>query len=125
MRFTYIGLALLAATAPAAAAPGDMDAQTFLTKAEKLQKKGAFALLSGDMKVLRREAEGAAKTYRARIVADRKAGRTPHSCPPQGKQSMGSDELLGHLRGYPASRRSSISMKVAFADLMKKRYPCG
>lgn len=125
MRIWCLGLAAFALAVPAAAAPGDMDAQTFLTKAEKLEKKGPLALFSGDLKVLKREAEAAAKTYRARIAADRKAGRTPHSCPPAGKQAMGSDELLGHLRSYPAARRSSVSMKVAFADLMKKRYPCG
>ncbi|ABC64293.1 hypothetical protein [Erythrobacter litoralis] len=124
MRFVFIGSVLLATTAPAAAAPGDMDVQTFLAKAEKLEKKGALALLSSDLKVLKREAEGAAKTYRTRIVADQEAGRQPHSCPPKGKQAMTSDELLGHLRSYPAAKRPSVSMKTAFADLMQKRFPC-
>ena len=125
MRYWVLGAAAFLLALPASAAPGDMDAQTFLTTAEELKKKGPLALMSSDLKVLKREAEGAANAYRARIRSDREAGRTPHSCPPASKQSMDSDQLLGHLRSYPAARRSSITMKTAFADLMKKRYPCG
>ena len=105
------------------AAPGDMSVATFLEKADKLKSRGPLALLSGDMKVLRREGEASGKAYRARIAADKKAGRTPHSCPPE-KISMDSDQMLAHLRTYPTSRRGSVSMRQAFADLMKKRYPC-
>ena len=123
-----IGLTLVFASAlvaaPLAAAPGDMDVATVLAKADKLEKKGPLALLSSDLKLLKREVEGAAERYRARIKADKATGRAPHSCPPQGKQSMGSDELLAHLRSYPAGKRGSTTISAAFADLMKKRYPC-
>ncbi len=126
MRRLIVPLAcLLVLGAPASAAPGDMSVATFLAKAEKLKAKGLTAMFSSDLKVVKREAEGAGDHYRARIAADRKAGRTPHSCPPpKGKASINADTMLAHLRSYPASRRSSVTMKTAFADLMKKEYPC-
>ena len=130
MLASICALALAASLAvPLAAvssAPGDMSVAAFLPKAEALKKKGMMAMFSSDLKVLKAEAEGAASHYRAALAADRKAGRTPHSCPPpKGKASIGADAMMDHLRSYPASRRGSVSMKTAFADLMKKKYPCG
>lgn len=115
---------LLFLPAVLAAAPGDMSVADFLQRADKLQKKGMMAMFSGDIKLLKGEAQAAGEAYRARIVADKKAGRPPHSCPPPGKQSMGSGEFLGHLRSYPAPAQKTTTIKVAFADLMQKRYPC-
>ena len=122
----FLGILSLAAMpAGLSAAPGDMSVATFLTRAEALEKKGMMAMFSSDLKVLKAEAEGAGDAYRASLAADRKAGRTPHSCPPpKGKASISSDDMLAHLRSYPASRRQAIPLKAAFADLMKKRYPC-
>lgn len=122
-----IGLLALAAlifVAPATAALGDMNVATFLAKADKLEKRGVAALLSSDLQKLKREVEASAEAYTARIKADEAAGRAPHSCPPKGKKSLSSDQFLTHLRSYPAARRSSTTIKVAFADLMKKRFPC-
>ena len=113
------------AAIPASAAPGDMTIAAFLPKVEALKKKGMMAMFSSDYKTVKAEAEGAASQYRARIESDRKTGRTPHSCPPpKGKASMDSDALLAHLKSYSARQRQSTTIKVAFADLMKKRYPC-
>lgn len=123
--FLLISPALLIATSVSASDPGEMSAAEFLARAEKLEKKGMLAAFSGDLKTLKREAKAAGQSYRARIKADRAAGRQPHSCPPEGEQSMSSNELLGHLRSYPEATRKEITMKAAFADLMKKRYPCG
>ena len=105
------------------AAPGDMSAADFLTRADKLKAKGPMALLSSDFKHLKGEAEAAGASYRARLKADKAAGHPPHRCPPR-KAAMNSDELLAHLRSYPEARRPSITMKVAFAELMRKKYPC-
>lgn len=105
------------------AAPGDMSAADFLSRADKLKAKGPLALISGDYKTLKREVDVASDHYRNRMKADKAAGRNPHSCPPQ-KGSINSDELLAHLRSYPEARRPQVSMKIAFADLMRKKYPC-
>lgn len=126
MRYTIIFAfsCLMIPGVPAAAGTGDMSVATFLEKADTLKGKGLGAMFSGDIKLLKGEAQAAGEAYRARIVADKKAGRPPHSCPPPGKQSMGSGEFLGHLRSYPEPARKTTTIKVAFADLMRKRYPC-
>ena len=126
MRKTYVVLALasvISLMTPAWAGAGDMSVATFLEKAERLQKKGPLALLSKDLKLLQAEMKGTAQSYRAKVVADKKAGLVPHSCPP-AEARMNSDELLAHLRSYPVQARSKTTISTAFADLMKKRYPC-
>jgi hypothetical protein len=126
MRMVFLVTAIsLSVAAPLAAKPGDMTLAQFLPKAEKLQKRGMLAMFSDDLKLVKREVEGASADYRARIEADRKAGKPAHSCPPpKGKGSMTSKELLAHFRSYPESRWSSVSVRSGFFDLMKKRYPC-
>ncbi|MEP2735571.1 MAG: hypothetical protein ABJP34_04665 [Erythrobacter sp.] len=110
-------------SAPAHAKPGDMKLTQFMPTVQKLKKNGILAPLSGEMKVVRREVRGAADDYRARIKRDKAAGRNPHSCPPK-KGSMNSKELLAHFESYPKSRYASVSVRTAFNDLMKKKYPC-
>ena len=118
-----IAVPLALISAPAFAAPGDMLASTFLEKADRLMGMGMRAMFSGDVKVLMAEGKGAGEAYRARIAADRAAGRAPHSCAP-ARTRMSSDQLLGHLRRYPAAQRQSITMKQAMADYFAKTYPC-
>ena len=108
---------------PAVAGPGDMNVATFLAKADALKAKGLGALGSPDIKLLYGEADAAGKTYRSAIAADKKAGRTPHSCPPK-KASLNSDQLLAHLRTYPEAVRPRTTITTAMFDVMKKRYPC-
>jgi hypothetical protein len=116
-------LVLLGTSAPLAAAAGDMSVATFLAKADRLKAKGILAMGSADIGLLKGEVQAAGKSYRDQIESDKAAKRTPHSCPPQ-KASMNSNELLTHFRSYPAASRSKISVRTAFFDLMKKRYPC-
>ncbi len=104
-------------------AAGEMSVATFLAKADALKAKGFGALGSPDIKLLRTEAEAAGATYRSRMEADKKAGRPPHSCPPD-KTKMTSDQFMTHLRSYPATARPKTSVTTAVFDLMKKRYPC-
>jgi hypothetical protein len=125
MRFkTLFGLiALVSLGAPALAAPGDMSAATFLAKVDGLKAKGPMALFSGDIGKLKAEGAAAGNYYRARLQADRAAGRPPHSCPPKGS-TVTSDQLIAHLRAYPAATRARTSMKIAIADYFAKTYPC-
>lgn len=80
---------------------------------------GALAVLAASLAA----SPLAAKTYRARIMSDKKAGKAPHSCPLK-KGAMTSGELMKHFSTYPVSRRSSTTVRMAFFDLMKKKYPC-
>lgn len=102
-----------------------MTVAEFLAKARALQAKGAMALFSSDLKLLKGEMQAVASAYRSDIVAARGAGRAPHSCPPpKGQVKMGSKELLDELERIPVAERR-MSMKQAFYDIMKRRYPCG
>ncbi len=116
-----LAAALLTAT-PALAAGGDMSVAMFLSKADALKAKGPMALLSPDLKVLKSEGQAAGEAYRARLVAERTAGK-PSSCPPKGAK-VTSNDVLSHLRTYPAGARERTSMKTAMADFFIRNYPC-
>jgi len=127
MRHGTIALAAVALmgsalASPAMAAAGDMNIATFLAKADGLRAKGAMALLSSDFKVLKSEGEAAGASYRTRLQRERAAGK-PSSCPPQGTR-INSDQLLTHLRSYPAENRQSISIRTAMADWFIRTHPC-
>jgi hypothetical protein len=115
-------IAVLTLTAPALAAAGDMSVAAFLAKAEALEKKGAMAMFSSDLKLLRAEGSAAGAAYRARLDRERAAGK-PSSCPPKGTK-VDSDQLLAHLRTYPAATRPGITLRTAMADMFIKTYPC-
>jgi hypothetical protein len=114
-------LALLLA-APAAANTGEMSVATFLSKADGLRAKGLMALGSPDMKLLRAEGQAAGMAYGVRLQQERASGK-PSSCPPKGARPS-SNEVLSHLRTYPAEKRGAINMKAAMADYFIKNYPC-
>ncbi|MBS3927715.1 MAG: hypothetical protein KGZ65_03900 [Sphingomonadales bacterium] len=116
-----LGLVLALPTALHAAA-GEMNVATFLAKADALKAKGAMALFSSDVNLLKAEGTAAGEAYRARLAKERAAGR-PSSCPPQGVK-VNSNDVLAHLRAYPTSARPKVSMKQAMADFFIKKYPC-
>lgn len=121
----HLTLALTASlilAVPVLAAPGDMNVAAFLGKADTLKAKGAAALFSSDIKVLRTEGQAAGEAYRARLKAERAAGK-PSSCPPQGTK-VNSDKLLAFLRTYPETVRPRVSMRQAIADYFIRTYPC-
>ena len=113
---------MLAIAAPALATTGDMSVATFLAKADALKAKGFMALGSPDIKLLRAEGQAAGQAYGARLQAERAAGK-PSSCPPKGARPS-SDQVLAHLRTYPADKRAGLTMKAAMADYFIKKYPC-
>ena len=110
--------------APAAAAP-EMSAGEFLKRAEPLLKKSKVALVfSGEARKLMGTLGQAAERNRAKIDADRAAGRTPSAClPPKGKAQISATELLAHLRAMPPAQRAQ-SFDAAFASYTAKKYPC-
>lgn len=114
-------LALLLA-APAAANTGEMSVAAFLSKADALKAKGLMALGSPDIKLLRAEGQAAGMAYGVRLQQERASGK-PSSCPPKGARPS-SNDVLDHLRTYPATKRPSTSMKAAMADYFIKNYPC-
>ncbi len=115
-------IAALTLATPTFAAAGDMSVAAFLAKADALEKKGAMAMFSSDLKVLKAEGTAASKAYRARLDRERAAGK-PSSCPPKGT-SIDSKDLLAHLRSYPVAARPTTTLRTAMAHMFIKKYPC-
>ena len=104
-------------------APGDMSVATFLQRASLLERLGPLAVATPEAQLLKGEVIAAGRRYKARIDADRKAGRKTASCPPESG-TLTPEQWLAHLRSYPAQSRKMISIYSAFDGLMRKRYPC-
>ena len=122
-RYARLLPALFAAPLLCAMAPGDMSVAAFLARAASLERLGPLALATPQGNQLKGEVIAAGKRYKARIDAQRKAGRKTTSCPPE-TGTLTPDQWLAHLRTYPAAARRSVSINTAFDALMKKRYPC-
>lgn len=99
-----------------------MPVSEFLRRADALEKKGALALFSSDLKVLKAEVVNSGKQLRAEHDAALKKGTKPSVCLPE-KAKVEREELLAHLRAIPPARRN-ITVKAAFADLIRRKYPC-
>lgn len=121
MRNVVVALVLVMGCAGAADAQR-MPVSQFLAKADALQKKGALALLSSDIGLLKREIQNSAKQLRAEQVAAQKAGRKTSTCMP-AKASMNSNELLAHFRSIPPHQRN-MTVKAGLMGLMQKKFPC-
>ncbi|MBL0914107.1 MAG: hypothetical protein IBJ13_00875 [Sphingopyxis sp.] len=122
-RFVPAVMALGAGVMLCGMAPGDMSVAAFLARATSLERLGPLALATPDAQLLKGEVIAAGKRYKARIDAERKAGRKTTSCPPESG-TLTPEQWMAHLRSYPVERRKSISVYSAFDGLMRKRYPC-
>ncbi|RYY44717.1 MAG: hypothetical protein EOP59_05710 [Sphingomonadales bacterium] len=111
-------VALLTAT-PASA----MSVAEFLARARALQSLGALAALSPDARILRSELYAIRAAHRADVAAVRAAGRIPNSCPPATPVTLAPQQIVAELERIPPARRG-MSMKAAFYDYMRRRYPC-
>lgn len=100
-----------------------MTAGEFLTKAEALKKKGMFALMSSDVRLLSNQVRGDMGQLRAERLAKVKTGTKPDYCPPE-KSGLHSDELLNAFRAVPVAQRGTTSVKSVLFGLMKRKYPC-
>jgi len=117
------GPALLAGILLCGMAPGEMSVAAFLARSDAVLRLGPLAMATPEASRLKGEVVAAAKRYKARIDAERRAGRKTTSCPPESG-TLTPEQWLAHLRSYPASRRPSVSIYAAFDALMKKHYPC-
>ena len=104
-------------------APGDMSVAAFLARANGVMRLGQFAAATPEAHRLKNEVIATAHRYKARIDAQRRAGRKTTSCPPESG-TLTPDEWLAHLNSYPPRERNRVTIYAAFDALMKKRYPC-
>jgi hypothetical protein len=115
---------LAAAIVASSVAAQAMPVSDFVTKANALEKKGVMALLSSDFRVLKNEGNSATQAAVREERAAVKAGRKPTMCfPKDNKLSLGTSEVLNHMRAVPAAQRG-MSVKDAMAGLLRKKYPC-
>ena len=115
-----IATALLAAPAAASAMP----VSTFLAKAEALEKKGALALFSGDLKLLMNEIKANSVALRAENIAAEKARRPKAYCTPAGGAKLSDKDIMGAMQAVPAAQRATTSTKDAMRAYLARRYPC-
>lgn len=102
--------------------PGPMPVAVFMAKAEALQAKGAMAFFSSDVGLLKAEVTGSAQAFRRQLKAEVVGGK-PSACPPE-HAALTSDDILAHMRAYPAAARPRIPVSQAIADLFRKSVPC-
>jgi hypothetical protein len=118
--FTFGLLAVGFCALPGVALAQNMPVSTFLAKADALAAKGMMAMFSSDVTALKSEIQMASAAYRTNP-----ASRAPRSCPPpQGQAKISSDEIIAAFRTMPPAQRTTISVKMAFTELMIRRYPC-
>ena len=118
-------VAMFLTVASSAASAQTMNAQEFHRRATALQKKGPLALFSQDeISALMAEGQAAGKKGKEQRRADVAAGRRPRFCPPEGPQSMDSDEFMKRLAAIPAADRARINMTEASTRILAAKFPC-
>jgi hypothetical protein len=115
-----VGALLVAAPVVAAAMP----VSTFLAKADKLQKKGALAMFSGDLKLLMGQVKTDAAELRAENKAAEAAGKSKAYCTPPGGVTLSNRDVLGAMKAVPPAERARTSTKAALRAYFARRFPC-
>lgn len=102
-----------------------MNAKEYHRRATSLMKKGPMALFHrGEINTLLQEGQKAGLKAREQRLAAVKAGGKPRFCPPEGKQSMGSDEFMKRLSAIPKAERQRIDMTEALTRISASKFPC-
>lgn len=121
---TVAALAALSLAVPAAAAPGDVNAHAFYTKALALKAKGPLALMSGDLKPMQAQMQDAGTRVRAQNLAATKAGKALY-CPPAERKGAGAQFVIDKLAAIPEARREQLTLVQAWREIMIGEFPCG
>lgn len=101
-----------------------MTVAVFLEKADALKSRGALAMFSSDLRLLKGEVQTAAAAVRAERLAAERAGRRPAFCPPGGRGRFDSDELLRHFHAIPPAQRARMEVRDGLRSLLVRKYPC-
>ncbi len=120
----YMALAAVCTALPMSAVAQNMPVSTFLAKADALKAKGAFALMSSDVGVLKSEVKAAALAYRTERKAREAAGQKPEICPPAGGGGIDTDEMTASFRAIPVALRPTTTVKQAWIGFIRRKHPC-
>ena len=100
-----------------------MTVAVFLEKADALERRGAMAMFSSDLRLLKSEVKGAGEALKAERERRRASGQRPLYCAPERVQ-LNSRDLLAHFRSIPPAQRQRTEVRDALRQLMVRRYPC-
>lgn len=101
-----------------------MTVAVFLEKADALKSRGALALFSSDLRLLKGEVQTAAAALRAERLAAERAGRRPAFCPPAAGGRFNSDEILRHFHAIAPAQRARMEVRDGLRSLLVRKYPC-
>jgi len=101
-----------------------MTVALFLEKADALQRRGALAMFSSDLRLLKGEVQTAAASLRAERLAAVRGGRRPAFCPPGPGGRFDSDEILRHFRAIAPAQRARMEVRDGLRSLLVRKYPC-
>ena len=117
-------LAGLAFAALPLAAASAMPVEKFLAKADALERKGAMAVFSKDLKLLMNQVKTDAGELKAANQAAVAAGRPKAYCTPGKGVKLTNRDVLDAMRAVPPSQRAATSTKDALKAHLARRYPC-
>lgn len=120
-RLTLIAVAVAAMPLSSLCA---MPVETFLAKADALEKKGAMAVFSKDFRLLMKQVKTDAGELAAANKAAAAAGRPKAYCTPGKGAALNNRDILAAMRAVPPAQRAATSSKEALKAYLARRYPC-
>lgn len=121
MRFS-LAIFLLSFSAPLSAQ--NMPVNDFLARADALQHKGAMALFSSDISLLKQEVVKSGAAWRESLKAEAAAHKPPSACPPPPPLGLTSADILASFKSIPADQREHMTVKNAFVRMATLLYRC-
>ena len=107
-------------TAPSA----NMSVEAFLGRIGELSRGGPRWTQTPEATQLFEAVAGVGKAYRQDLAQRVAAGQPVDAClPPEAE--IDSDQLFAHFNSYPAETARKTSIRDAFAELVRKSFPCG
>ena len=112
-----------AGTAPAIVPSPDMTVAAFLARVDQLRPAGPDWPLSPEASELFAAVAAVGKAYRQNLADRLAAGQPVEAClPPEAE--IESDVLFRHLASYPPEAAARTSIRDAFSELVRQRFPC-
>jgi hypothetical protein len=100
-----------------------MPVSTFIQKTNSLKAKGALAVFSGDINLLKRQVKKDGDQLKAENKLLEAAGKRKHYCAPKGS-ALTLKDLMAAVEAVPVAQRSRTSTKDAFRNYIARQHPC-
>ena len=109
---------------PATIAPSpDMTVAAFLARVDQLRTSGPEWTLSPEAGELFGAISTVGKAYRQKLADRLASGQPVEAClPPEAE--IDSDVLFAHLAGHSPEAAARTTIRDAFSELVRQRFPC-